>query len=102
MDACENLKIKPELVLTDGYPIRGYNGPSNHIIKGDAKSACIAAASIVAKVYRDRLMKAYSEEYPQYGFERNVGYGTEEHIEAIRKYGITPLHRKSFLRTLLS
>ncbi|NLM36459.1 MAG: ribonuclease HII [Clostridiales bacterium] len=102
LDACENLKIKPELVLTDGYPIRGYNGPSNHIIKGDAKSACIAAASIVAKVYRDRLMKAYSEEYPQYGFERNVGYGTEEHIEAIRKYGITPLHRKSFLRTLLS
>lgn len=102
LEACRNLEVKPELVLTDGYPIKGYDGPSEYIIKGDAKSACIAAASIVAKVYRDRLMMAYGDVYPQYGFERNVGYGTEEHIEAIRKYGITPIHRKSFLRTLLS
>lgn len=102
LEACCNLSIQPELVITDGYPIKGYKGASKYIIKGDAKSACIAAASIVAKVYRDRLMKAYSEEYPQYGFDRNVGYGTEEHVEAIRKYGITPIHRKSFLRTLLS
>lgn len=96
LEACNNLSVKPELVLTDGYPIKGYNGLNKCIVKGDLKSASIAAASIVAKVYRDRLMKSYSEVYPQYGFERNVGYGTEEHIAAIRKYGITPIHRKSF------
>ncbi|SCN21950.1 Ribonuclease HII [Clostridium sp. N3C] len=101
LEACSNLNVKPELVLTDGYAIKGYNGTTDYIVKGDAKSACIAAASIVAKVYRDRLMQGYSKVYPQYGFDKNVGYGTKEHIEAIRKYGITPIHRKSFLRTLL-
>ncbi|MCB6585504.1 ribonuclease HII, partial [Streptococcus gordonii] len=61
----------------------------------------IAAASIVAKVYRDKLMHAYHEQYPEYGFDRNVGYGTAEHIAAIKKYGLTPIHRRSFVKNFL-
>lgn len=67
------------------------------IVKGDAKSYNIAAASIVAKVYRDRLMDGYAQEYPGYGFERNKGYGTAEHIDAIARLGLTPIHRRSFV-----
>ena len=65
-------------------------------IKGDAKSYTIGAASIVAKVYRDNIMKEYAALYPQYGFETNAGYGSRAHIEAIEKYGLTPIHRRSF------
>ncbi|WP_163192633.1 ribonuclease HII [Clostridium thermarum] len=101
LQACQGLEVKPELVLSDGYHIRGYSGNNMAVIKGDSKSAAIAAASIIAKVYRDRLMKEYSKVYPQYGFDKNAGYGTQEHMAAIKKYGITPIHRKSFLRALI-
>lgn len=93
--AVEELKIA-QFALIDGLPVLGMNVESRAIIKGDAKSASIAAASILAKVCRDRLMDKYAELYPQYGFERNKGYGTAEHFEAIRKYGASPIHRKTF------
>ena len=70
--------------------------PTESIIKGDGFSVSIAAASIVAKVTRDRMLKDYDLEYPQYGFAHNAGYGTKEHLDAIESYGITPIHRKSF------
>ena len=71
------------------------------VIKGDTKSACIAAASIVAKVYRDKLMKEYAVKYPYYAFEENVGYGTSKHIEGIKQYGPSKIHRMSFLKNIL-
>lgn len=91
------LKIRPDLILSDGYKIKDINIANEYVIKGDTKSANIACASIIAKVYRDNLMCEYANTYPEYGFERNAGYGTSEHIEAIKKYGITPIHRKSFI-----
>ena len=90
------LQPQPEKVLIDAVRLERLPMPSLSIIKGDAKSASIAAASIIAKVTRDRLMDEYDREYPQYGFSRHKGYGTQEHIEAIRKYGPCPIHRKSF------
>lgn len=90
------LQPQPEKVLIDAVRLERLPMPSLSIIKGDAKSASIAAASIIAKVTRDRLMDEYDREYPQYGFSRHKGYGTSEHIEAIRKYGPCPIHRKSF------
>ncbi|MBS6185485.1 MAG: ribonuclease HII [Clostridium celatum] len=101
-EACTNLKVKPDLVLSDGYTVKGIQIPNKSVIKGDTKSACIAAASIVAKVYRDNLMKEYAEKYPYYGFEENVGYGTTKHIEGIKEYGPTEIHRVSFLTNILS
>ncbi|MGE5629391.1 MAG: ribonuclease HII [Solirubrobacterales bacterium] len=100
-NAAEMLKIKPDLVLSDGYPIKGINANNKFVIKGDSKSAAIAAASIIAKVYRDDLMKDYAEIYPGYGFENNAGYGTLEHLDGIKKYGITEIHRNSFLTNIL-
>lgn len=97
-----NLKIKPELILSDGYPIKNIHFKNEFVIKGDTKSAAIGAASILAKVYRDQLMKEHSLVYPEYGFERNAGYGTSEHIAALKKYGPCPLHRNSFLRGILN
>lgn len=76
--------------------------PIHSLIKGDATSYVIAAASIVAKVTRDRQMVEYAKEYPEYGFEHNMGYGTPEHIAALKRYGPTPAHRKSFIHTILS
>lgn len=102
LDACYNLKVKPELVLSDGYLVKGIKIPNKYVIKGDAKSASIAAASILAKVYRDNLMKEYSKQYPDYGFEDNVGYGTKKHIDGISKVGICDIHRKSFLNNILN
>lgn len=99
--AASGLKIAPDLVLSDGYAVKNLNIENEFVIKGDAKSASIACASIIAKVYRDNLMQEYAKIYPQYGFERNSGYGTEEHIEAIKKYGICKIHRKSFLKNIL-
>ena len=96
-----NLEVKPELVLSDGYPIKNFNIKNEFVIKGDTKSASIACASILAKVYRDNLMKEYGKSYPQYGFESNVGYGSKDHIEAIKTYGITEIHRKSFLTNIM-
>ena len=92
--AVENLSVKPEFVLTDAMKLNLEN--SRSIIHGDALSASIAAASIIAKVTRDRMADKWHEKYPEYGFDHNRGYGTKSHIEAIKKYGFTPLHRKSF------
>ena len=102
LEACNNLKVKPDLVLSDGYTVKGIQIPNKSVIKGDTKSACIAAASIVAKVYRDNLMKEYAKKYPNYAFEENVGYGTTKHIEGIKNYGTTKIHRMSFLTNILS
>ena len=87
---------KVDFVLVDGLPVKGFPCPAENMIKGDARSASIAAASIVAKVYRDELMEHLAEEYPGYGFEVHKGYGTAAHLEALRKLGVTPVHRRSF------
>ena len=84
-----------DFVLVDGLPVQ-FLLPSKNIIKGDAKCASIAAASIIAKVTRDREMKKLDELYPEYGFAGHKGYGTAEHLEALKKYGPLPIHRKSF------
>lgn len=102
LEACNNLSVKPDLVLSDGYTVKGIKIPNKSVIKGDTKSACIAAASILAKVYRDNLMKEYAKKYPHYAFEENVGYGTTKHIEGIKEYGPTEIHRMSFLTNILS
>ena len=93
--AVQQLSIEPELVLTDAMKL-DLHLPVMDIVKGDEKSLSIAAASILAKTARDRLMKEYSEIYPAYGFERNAGYGTKEHLEAIRTYGVLEEHRRTF------
>lgn len=90
-----------EHVLFDAVKIDAVNKPQTSIIKGDSKSISIAAASIVAKVTRDRMMCEYAAEYPHYAFEKNKGYGTKAHYEGIEKVGICPLHRKSFLKNIL-
>lgn len=95
------LKFKPDMVLSDGYSVKNINIANEFIIKGDTKSASIACASIIAKVYRDNIMKEYSHIYPHYGFDKNMGYGTKEHIDAIKKYGPCEIHRMSFLRNIL-
>ena len=95
-----SLKVKPQFLLIDGNkfkPFADYQySDYKTIVKGDATYASIAAASVLAKTYRDDLMCKLAIEYPQYGWDQNMGYPTEEHIEAIRKYGLTPYHRKSF------
>ena len=85
-----------ECVLVDGLPVKGFKVPARNLIKGDARSASIAAASIVAKVHRDRMMVAADAEFPQYGFALHKGYGTAAHLAALKKYGASVLHRKSF------
>ncbi len=97
-----NLSEKPQLVLSDGYKVRNYEGENLAIIKGDTKSASIACASIIAKVHRDKLMERLSVFYPEYGFESNVGYGSTGHIEALKEFGPTPLHRMSFIQNIIS
>lgn len=99
--ACEGLKTKPDLVLSDGFPVRQCSFRNKYIIKGDAQSASIACASIIAKVYRDTLMKDFAVKYPMYHFEKNVGYGTEEHVHAIKQHGPCEIHRRSFLNNIL-
>lgn len=101
LDACTKLELTPDLVLSDGYLVKNLSLPNKAVIKGDAKSACIAAASIVAKVYRDNLMKEYSEKYPHYAFEENAGYGTSKHIAGIKEFGPCEIHRFSFLKNIL-
>ena len=88
-------------VLIDAVKLTGISQTQTNIIKGDATSLSIAAASIVAKVTRDRMMMAYAEEYPWYGFESNMGYGTKKHYEGINAHGITPIHRKTFLKGIV-
>jgi len=99
MDSLATLSIKPDLLLIDALHIDSQI-PQKSIIHGDANSYAIAAASIVAKVYRDNLMQIYHEQYPEYGFDHNMGYGTAEHIKALHKYGPTPIHRRSFIQNL--
>jgi ribonuclease HII len=86
----------PELALVDGLPVRGLPCDSKNIVKGDAKSLSIAAASIIAKVTRDRMMVALDAKHPEYGFSAHKGYGTKRHLEAIHKYGPLDCHRKTF------
>lgn len=95
-------KKEKSLVLVDGnFKIREYAGEQQEVIKGDAKSLAIAAASIIAKVTRDRMMVEKGEQYPEFKFEKHKGYGTKVHREALLKYGATPLHRHSFLKKIL-
>ncbi len=101
IDCCHGLMIKPDLVLSDGYKIKNFSGLNEFVIKGDTKSISIACASIIAKVYRDELMLQYHDKYPHYGFGKNVGYGTEEHVLAIKTHGAIQIHRKSFLKNIL-
>jgi ribonuclease HII len=95
------LGVAPDYVLTDGFPVRRLPVPNLSIKKGDAVTASVAAASIVAKVTRDRMMDRYHRRFPVYGFDHNRGYGTAEHRDAIRRHGPSPIHRYSFkgLRT---
>ena len=95
--AIAGLSLKPELALIDGNRNKEIEMPSRCVVHGDARCASIAAASILAKVSRDRLMVELSREYPQYGFEQHKGYGTRAHYEALREYGPCPAHRPSFL-----
>ena len=95
--AIAGLDPKPDLALIDGNQNREIAMPSRTVIHGDARCACIAAASILAKVSRDRLMKELAVRYPQYGFEKHKGYGTKAHYAALREYGPCPIHRRSFL-----
>ncbi|MDF2473555.1 MAG: rnhB [Anaerocolumna sp.] len=96
--AIGNLKVSPDLLLNDAVTIPEIKIKQVPIIKGDAKSISIAAASIIAKVTRDRLMIAYDKLFPQYGFAGNKGYGSKEHIEALMRFGPSPIHRRSFIK----
>ena len=98
--AIDGLKIKPDLALIDGNTSRGFTLPTKTVVGGDAKSPSIAAASILAKVTRDRMCYEFDQEFPEYGFAKHKGYGTKIHIEAIKAYGVTPIHRPSFLKFL--
>lgn len=98
--AIENLTPQPQLALIDGNRNSAINIPSRCVIKGDAKCADIAAASILAKVTRDRYMLEMAEKYPEYHFEKHKGYGTKLHYEALREYGQSEIHRPSFLRKM--
>ena len=99
--AVDGLSLRPDLVLADGNRAPDLRLPTKTIVKGDSLSASIAAASILAKVERDRLMKKLSEKYPNYGLEKHKGYGTKMHVEAIKRYGPAEIHRKSFLKKIL-
>lgn len=99
--AIDGLKIKPDIVLIDGNKSPCVNVPTKCIIKGDSKSQSIAAASILAKVSRDRLMRELSNKYPKYQFSKHKGYGTALHRELLKKYGPCSIHRKTFLKKIL-
>ena len=96
--AIEALGIKPDYVIVDGDCIKECNYPHECVVKGDAKSMSIAAASILAKVSRDRHMLEMAQKYPQYGFEKHKGYGTKAHIEALKEFGPCEIHRKTFIK----
>lgn len=99
--AVSQLDPVPDLLLNDAVTIPGLPQKQLNIIKGDAKSLSIAAASVIAKVTRDRLMKQYDELYPEYGFAKNKGYGSQAHIEAIKAIGPSPIHRKTFIKNFI-
>lgn len=96
--AVEGLSQKPEYILLDAVTLKDINIPQKGIVKGDSVSLSIAAASIIAKVERDRIVSAYDNIYPFFSFKKHKGYGTKEHIECIKKYGLLPVHRRSFTR----
>ena len=98
--AVEALSVKADFVLIDGNCSRGFKIPTETVVKGDAKSYSIAAASILAKVTRDRQCILLDEEYPEYGIKKHKGYPTKDHMDAVRKYGPAPIYRKSFLKFL--
>lgn len=100
-DAIDALSVKPDLTLNDAVTIPGLPFKQVPIIKGDAKSASIAAASIIAKVTRDRLMVEYDKIMPEYDFAKHKGYGTKEHIDLLKKYGPSPIHRRSFIKNFV-
>ena len=96
--ALETLEIQPQSVLTDGNMTLNIDFPQRSVIGGDALCYSIGAASIIAKVYRDKMMDEYAKEYPQYAFDSNKGYGTAAHIQAIKEYGLCPIHRRTFTK----
>ena len=96
--ALETLEIAPQSVLTDGNMTLNIDFPQKSVIGGDALCYSIGAASIIAKVYRDKMMDEYAKEYPQYAFDSNKGYGTAAHIQAIKEYGLCPIHRRTFTK----
>ena len=91
-----NLSVRPDIVLIDGERVRAPNLPSFKIKQGDRRHYVISAASVLAKVFRDRLVRKLAESYPGYGFEQHVGYGTKQHLDALRKLGVTEIHRRTF------
>ena len=99
--AVEGLSVQPDVVFVDGNFRIGIDLPQQNIVRGDALSYSIGAASILAKVYRDSLMREYDKQYPQYGFARHKGYGTAVHIRALKEFGPCPIHRKTFIRRIL-
>ena len=98
--AISQLMTKPDYMLLDAVKLKNIDIPQLAIIKGDALSHSIAAASIIAKVTRDRIMIAYDNQYPQYGFAKHKGYGTKQHMDAIREFGILPIHRLTFTKNI--
>ena len=94
--AAQGLPLPPDFCLIDGLPVPNFPFSSRSLVTGDARCLSIAAASVLAKVYRDRLMRDLHPLFPHYGWDRNAGYGTREHLAAIHTYGITPHHRRSF------
>ena len=99
--AVDEMSIKPDYVLIDGNSIKNMTTPHETIVKGDAKSISIAAASILAKVSRDRFICEIADKYPEYSFEKHIGYGTKVHTDALKQYGPCEIHRKSFLTKIL-
>ena len=101
-ESISSMKIKPNLIMVDALTgINTLKIPYKSIIKGDAKCYSIAAASIIAKVTRDRIMREWDKVYPEYGFSSHKGYGTAKHIQAIREYGLCPIHRRSFVKNII-
>ena len=98
--AVEGLSVKADFAIIDGNVSRGFNIPTMTVIKGDATSPSIAAASILAKVTRDEMCEQMDKDYPQYGIAKHKGYGTKQHMDALRQYGPSPIHRKKFIRFL--
>ena len=96
-EAVSKLSVRPDILLVDAVHIPDLDIPQDSIVKGDARSVSIAAASVLAKVTRDRIMTEYAKEYPGYGFDKNMGYGTAEHRSALAAMGPTPIHRRSFI-----
>ena len=100
--AIEGLTVKPDFALIDGNSVpRGIKIPCETVVKGDSRSMSVAAASVLAKVTRDRLMLEYDKKYPEYNFKKHKGYGTKEHTELIKQYGPCEIHRLSFLKNIL-